>query len=241
MLKISHRKVIYMCFRRIILSVCVVCVVMSAGYAFAASKYDKIVENDALELAKLQNEMAALERKHSNEEKLSTVKQTVDNLSEKIRDKSDINPDNIKPFHPYAKCQIINWELSEDAKSGKKVVWLTILHNRKSKKITRVRVPFDSKGEDTFFRIRNLPVGLQVVMPPDDEGTWTVNVNAILGNRTVGKGGYYVARIEDPDDIPNSKLDGESNLDDYGGKTFESGEAFIILRQSGMTIRPPAY
>lgn len=130
-------------------------------------------------------------------------------------------------WHPSAKCRITSWTYNE---RGKKIE-LTILH-KSSGKTTQVSANFKTTKNDRFFLVNQLPSGLQVVMPDDSEGTWIVNVDARKG---------YVAKITDPNNISASKLDSSSNKDDYGGKTFESGEAFIILKSSGMTIRPPAY
>lgn len=129
-------------------------------------------------------------------------------------------------WHPSAKSRVTSWEYNEKSRR----VILTILH-KSSGKTTTVVARFKTDKGDRYFKVDQLPSGLQVVMPNDDEGTWVVNVDSRSG---------YVAKIVDPDNISSSKLDGSSNKVG-GGKTFESGEAFMILKSSGMTVRPPIY
>ena len=95
-----------------------------------------------------------------------------------------------------------------------------------------------TESGDIFFTVKDLPENLQVVIPKGIGDEWTVTADGRVGNRKIGNKGYFVAKIVDPDDITYSALDGESNITSEDIKTFTSGEAFIILRKSNITIRP---
>ena len=95
-----------------------------------------------------------------------------------------------------------------------------------------------TESKDIFFTVKNLPEGLQVVIPEGDGNSWTITADGRTGNKKFDSKGYFVAKISDTEDIPYSKLDGESNITADGTKTFKTGEGFIILRRSNLTIRP---
>ena len=135
------------------------------------------------------------------------------------------SPASSAGWHPKANCRLTAFTY----KPGDPCVKLTI--EFRNGETDELDAPYDTYKGDKFFKIENLYPNLQVVMPTSSRGDWTVNVDVRDG---------YVAKI-DPQNIAGSKLDGKANKDNYGGKTFTSGEAFIILKQSGMTIRPPYY
>lgn len=192
------------------------------------------------EIKNLRNQVSSLKKERDSlKEEASSLKQRINNLETRIAE-LERTPSNqsLTPSHasygggwfPNAHCRIVAFE----HKPGESTVRLKIQY-RNSPEIDVLEAPFrvnPSNVQDRFFKIETLPTVLQVVMPPADRGVWTVNVDATDG---------YVAKFLDPHDIENSVLDLQSNYDGYGGKTFVSGEAFVILRPSGMTIRPPVY
>ena len=125
-------------------------------------------------------------------------------------------------WHPQATCRVTAFTYNV----GDSAVKLSVQYRNGA--TDEIPVPFDTNGEDKFFKIFSLPAGLQVILPQG----WTVNVDSREG---------FVAKIMNPNNIASSSLNYESNYDDWGGKTFTSGEAFIIAIQSGMTIRPQSY
>ena len=167
-------------------------------------------------IKKVESRSTALTKKsESLEQEIAAKNQEIEALKAQLQNNEDVRGWNKK-----AKAQIISWNFR---KKDRQVV-LTVL-DRKTRKTSTKIAKFRTRGEDKFYLIDKLPEGLQAVVP---EG-WTVNVDARTG---------FVAKIEDPDNIAGSALDNESNKDNNNGKTFTSGEAFIILRQSSMTIRP---
>ena len=130
-------------------------------------------------------------------------------------------------WHPKAKGQIVSWKFNYD----RKIIEMTII-DRATEKTFKAFAKFKTSNGDRYFLSDSLPAGLQVVMPGDGIRNWVVNIDARKG---------FVEKIVSPDNIVNSPTDANANKDDYGGKTFETGEAFLILRQTPMTIRPPIY
>ena len=149
------------------------------------------------------------------EQEIAAKTQEIESLKAQLN-----NGEDVRSWHKKAKSQVIAWNF---VKSSRQVV-LTVLDKRTRKTSTKT-ARFRIRGEDKFYFIDKLPEGLQAVVP---EG-WTVNVDARSG---------FVAKIEDAENIAGSTLDNESNIDENNGKTFTSGEAFIILKQSAMTVRP---
>ena len=122
---------------------------------------------------------------------------------------------DLRSWHKKAKAQAINWSFLQNDKQ----VVIYVIH-RKTRKMTVEIATLRARKGDKFYRfINKLPDGLQVVLP---EG-WTVNFDSKA----------VVAKIKDPENIS------ESELDNNGGKTFTSGEAFIILKQGSMAVKPP--
>ncbi|MBQ6773406.1 MAG: hypothetical protein IJP48_05000 [Synergistaceae bacterium] len=166
---------------------------------------------------KVEGRTTALNKKtEALEQEIADKTQEIESLRAQLN-----NGEDVRSWHKKAKSQVIAWNF---LKSSRQVV-LTVL-DRKSRKTSTKTARFRTRGEDKFYLIDKLPEGLQIVVP---EG-WTVNVDSRAG---------FVAKIEDSENIAGSALDNESNKDSNNGKTFTSGEAFIILRQSSMTIRPP--
>ncbi len=129
-------------------------------------------------------------------------------------------------WHPSAKCQITNWSFNP----GDRAVVLSLMF--KNGKTVEVNAPKKRTGGDEYFLATNLPAGLQLVLPGDDIETWVINCDNRQG---------YVKMIQDPSNIAESKLSDANDHKEGGGKTFTSGEAIILVKQSGMTIRPPVY
>ena len=147
-------------------------------------------------------------------------------------------PEYIYAFHPKAASQIVGWEITQDENTSEERLLLTILHNRKSQTITRLNILSElTESGDIFFRVKDLPEDLQVVIPKGTGEEWIITADGRVGNGKRGNKGYYVAKIVDPDDIAYSELNGESNITSGDIKTFTSGEAFIILRKSSIIIR----
>lgn len=187
------------------------------------------------EIKNLKNQVSSLKQERDSlKGEVSSLKQKINDLEARIAgfERTPSNPSYGGGWAINANCRIVAFEHNP----GESTVRLKIEY-RNSPGIDVLEAPFRvevnrDKVQDRFFKIETLPTVLQVVMPPADRGAWTVNVDATDG---------YVAKFLDPQDIENSMLDLQSNYDAYGGKTFVSGEAFEILRPSGMTIRPPVY
>ena len=120
--------------------------------------------------------------------------------------------EDVRAWHKKAKSQVVAWNYS----ANNKTLTLTILDKNKktsSEKPARFRI----RNNEKVYVADKLPEGLQGVIP---EG-WTVNFDEKAG----------VAKIEDVDNITGSALDNTA-------RTFTSGEAFVILKTSAMTIKP---
>ena len=120
--------------------------------------------------------------------------------------------EDVRAWHKKAKSQVVAWNYS----ANNKTMTLTILDKNKktsSEKPARFRI----RNNEKVYVADKLPEGLQGVIP---EG-WTVNFDEKAG----------VAKIEDVDNITGSALDNTA-------RTFTSGEAFVILKTSAMTIKP---
>ena len=220
-----------------------------------AAKMSKELEDTKAKLAQTQIELERERQKSKSstkvikrleadaekaENKIALLNEKTQELSgelEAVREQipADIQESNVYAWHPSANCQIIAWEMTTNDKD-ERIVDLKILH-RKKQDITHAHAVFKATptpdgGIDEYFLASKLPKGLQVVMPDDARGIWTVNVDRRKG---------WIKKIDNPDDLANSSLsDGEDNVEG-NGKTFESGEAFMMPKQSGMTIRPPIY
>ncbi|MBQ4469570.1 MAG: hypothetical protein II917_05475 [Synergistaceae bacterium] len=120
--------------------------------------------------------------------------------------------EDVRAWHKKAKSQVVAWNYS----ANNKTMTLTILDKNKktsSEKPARFRI----RNNEKVYVADKLPEGLQGIIP---EG-WTVNFDEKAG----------VAKIEDVDNITGSALDNTA-------RTFTSGEAFVILKTSAMTIKP---
>ncbi|MBR0204482.1 MAG: hypothetical protein IJQ56_08970 [Synergistaceae bacterium] len=120
--------------------------------------------------------------------------------------------EDVRAWHKKAKSQVVAWNYS----ANNKTLTLTILDKNKktsSEKPARFRI----RNNEKVYVADKLPEGLQGIIP---EG-WTVNFDEKAG----------VAKIEDVDNITGSALDNTA-------RTFTSGEAFVILKTSAMTIKP---
>ena len=202
-------------------------------------------EYDA-EIAQLEQRIAELERKRDAltdsvvsedariDDAFFAAQDEADTISDMLYSSFDVATENIHAFHPEATSQIVGWELTQDETTEEELLALTILHNRDSQRITRMMLHSElTESGDIFFMVKDLPEGLQAVIPEGDGNSWTVTADG----RT-DKKGHVVVKIIDIEDIPYSKLDGESNITSDDTKTFKTGEGFIILRRSNITIRP---
>ena len=193
---------------------------------------DKIKQLEDKRLAEI---TADEEKVKKAEGKVTAAEQAVDDVEAQIIDASDIRPENIHAWHPNATCQLIAWEVSDDVKTGLNVLVLTVLNNRKNNRLTTITVTETVGGSgESYYRIDNAPQGLQVFVPEK----WTIDTDKRPGNKRVGKNGFFSAKIVSPENITKSQLDGNSNING-NVKTFADGEAFIVLRQSPITIHLP--
>ena len=203
------------------------------------------------EIAELEQKIAELERKRDAltdsevsddarlDDALFAAQDEADAISDRLYNDFDMTPENVHAFHPQADSQIVDLVLSQDETTEEELLAITILHNRDSQKITRMVIHSElTESGDIFFTVKDIPEGLQVVIPEGDGNSWTVTADGRTGNKKFDSKGYFVAKISDTEDIPYSKLDGESNITADGTKTFKTGEGFIILRRSNLTIRP---
>lgn len=207
-------------------------------------------EYDA-EIAQLEQRIAELERKRDAltdsgvsedariDEAFFAAQDEADAISDRLSYSFDMTPENVHAFHPEATSQIVGWELTQDETTEEELLALTILHNRDSQRITRMVIHSElTASGDIFFTVKELPEGLQAVIPEGDGNSWTVIADGRAGNKKFDSKGYFVAKIADTEDIAYSKLDGESNVTADGAKAFKTGEGFVILRKSSITIRP---
>ena len=203
------------------------------------------------EIAELEQKIAELERKRDAltdsevsddarlDDALFAAQDEADAISDRLYNDFDMTPENVHAFHPQADSQIVDLVLSQDETTEEELLCVTILHNRKTQKITRMVIHSElTDSGDIFFTVKDIPEGLQVVIPEGDGNSWTITADGRTGNKKFDSKGYFVAKISDTEDIPYSKLDGESNITADGTKTFKTGEGFIILRKSNLTIRP---
>lgn len=204
-------------------------------------KNQKLIEalkNKTAELmAELSDKKSELEKQNkviqklrvTNEKLQTEIQQLKSHKNNPVANSNSENSPTPAPstgLHPKAKCRITAFTYNP----GDPSVRLSVQFPDGS--IRELAAPFRTAGQDEFFIITQLPPGTQVVVPEDNNGVWTVKVDSRKG---------YAAKITNPDNVEHSQLDYESNAEDFGGKRFESGEVFIILRQSGMTIYPPYY
>ena len=221
------------------------------GIPSSEEERDRLYEQYDAQIAELEQKIAEIEQKKdalldagvSDDEKIEqelwAAQNNADDIADRLYMSFDIMPEYIYAFHPKATSQIVEWTLSKDEKTDEERLLLTILHNRESQKITRLNILSElTESGDIFFTVKDLPEGLQVVIPAEDSSAWTVTADGRVGDRKFGNKGYFVAEIVNPEDIPYSELNGESNINEEGSKTFTSREAFIILRKSSITIRP---
>ena len=161
------------------------------------------------------------------DEKIKRLEQKISELEAKIKEleaQQDVESDEKIVWHPKATCQIIKW----DFKPGDRAVKLTILYKKsgKTQQVSAAKHGSNPEREDVYFLISKLPQGLQLTLPDG----WTVNVDSRKD---------YVKMILNPDNIEHSQLTDANDHKEGGGKTFTSGEAIILNKQGGMTIRPP--
>ena len=176
------------------------------------------------------NEAIRRERSKVSEQnvQINKLERRIAELEAKIKELNDMPGGDEAAWHPKATSQIVKW----DFKPGDRAVKLTILYKNsgKTQQVLAEKHGRDPEREDVYFLVSKLPQGLQAVLPDG----WTVNVD---------KRKDYVKMILNPDDIEHSKLsDADSGENDHregSGKTFTSGEAIILNKQGGMTIRPP--
>ena len=221
-----------------------------AQYDREYASYEEEIERLRAQVEELEQRIDMLERSrdvmppagdesyNGHETRLEALQQEEEDILDQISESSDIQPDNIRPFNKNAASQVIGWELLEDEETDIQSLRLTILHNRKTNNVTVIEVASElTDNEDVYFSIKSLPAGLQVVLPSEGGNTWRVEADGRAGNKTFNsKKGYFAAKINSVDDIANSALSGESRTEN-GRKIFVSGEGFIILRQSGITVR----
>ena len=171
----------------------------------------------------------------SQKKQISALKAEIEELKKQLAELQKQRGQNPSPtpldtsgyvWHPSAKCQITNWSFNP----GDKAVVLSLTF--KNGKTVEVKAPKKRTGGDEYFLVTNLPAGLQLVVPGDDIETWVVNCDNRSG---------WVKMIQDPSNIAESKLSDANDHKEGNGKTFTSGEAIILVKQSGMTIRPPVY
>ena len=222
---------------------------LERGIPSSQEERDRLYEQYDAEIARLEQKIAEIELKKDAlleagvsddeevEAELAATEKEADDIADRLYASFDIMPEYINAFHPKAASQIVNWELVQDEDTEEEKLLLTILHNRKSQIITHINVLSElTESGDIFFSVKDLPEGLQVVIPKDSGESWAITADGRVGDRKFGNKGYFVAKIVDPDDIPYSELDGESNINEDGSKTFKSGEAFIILRKSSIIV-----
>lgn len=144
----------------------------------------------------------------------------------------DLDPIKNMPWRKDVSCQVIGWDTSE----GNREIILTVLYKpdkkHKDGRTETIRVPYvsDKKfGGDTFYKKFKdakkkqdwiYPKNLMLRVPDG----WSVDCHC-----------PGVKKVSNLNDIENSELE---NFPGKGGVTFDSGEV-IILRNTGMTIRPP--
>lgn len=202
----------------------------------ASKKKDSRIK-ELTEEIKSQNEtISALESKlQAFEKEIRELREELKTLKEQSQDEDvTVSEDEPAPvvssgWHPQAQCRVTGFTY----KPGDSSVKLKVQY--KSGKYEKNDPKTSKTGNDgaQYFVIESLPAGLQIVVPDG----YTVNVD---GRKD------YVAKI-DPNNIEGSALDYTSNVEYYKGangkkipaRTFTSGEVFIIMKQSGMTIRPP--
>ena len=214
-------------------------------------KREKLEAQYDAEIAELEQKIAELERKRdsltdsevSEDARIDTeffaAQDTADAISERLYSSFDITAENVHAFHPEATSQIVGWVLSQDETTEEELLVLTILHNRESQKITRMVIHSElTESRDIFFTVKDLPEGLQAVIPEGDGNSWTVAIDGRTGSKKSDSRSSFAAKIADTEDIPYSKLDTESSTNADGTKSFKAGEGFIILRRSNLTIRP---
>ena len=215
------------------------------------AKREKLEAEYDAEIAELEQRIAELERKRdalsdsevSEDERIDeaffAAQDEADEISDRLYNSFDMTPENVHAFHPEATSQIVGWVLSQDETTEEDLLALTILHNRDSQRITRMVIHSElTASGDIFFTVKDLPEGVQAVIPEVEGDSWIVTADGRTGNKKFDNKGYFVAKIADTEDIPYSKLDGESNITSDDIKTFKPGEGFIILRKSSITIRP---
>lgn len=215
------------------------------------AKREKLEAEYDAEIARLEQKIAELERKRDSlgdseisedariDEAFFAAQDEADSISDMLYSSFDMTPENVHAFHPEAASQIVGWELTQDETTEEELLNITILHNRDSQRITRMVIHSElTASGDIFFTVKDLPEGLQMVIPADDSNLWTVAEMAGKGSKKSDSKNNFAAKIADTEDIPYSKLDSESNINADGTKTFRSGEGFIILRKSSITIRP---
>ncbi len=214
------------------------------------AKREKLEAEYDAEIAQLEQKIAELERKRDAltdsevsedariDEAFFAAQDEADAISDRLYNSFDMTPENVHAFHPQATSQIVDLVLSQDETTEEELLCITILHNRDTQRITRMVLHSElTASGDIFFTVKDLPEGLQVVIPEGDGNSWTVTADGRTGRKKFDSKGYFVAKIADTEDIPYSKLDGESNITADGTKTFKSGEGFIILRRSSITIK----
>ena len=215
------------------------------------AKRERLEAEYEAEIAELERKIAELERKRDAlsdsevsedariDEAFFAAQDEADAISEILSYSFDLTPENVHAFHPEAASQIVDCVLSQDETTEEELLCITILHNRDSQRITRMVIHSElTESRDIFFTVKDIPEGLQVVIPEDDGNSWTVAAEGRNSGRKSENRNNFAAKIADTEDIPYSKLDSESNLNADGTKTFKPGEAFIILRRSSITIRP---
>ena len=215
------------------------------------ARREKLEAQYDAEIAELERKIAELERKRDSlsdsevsedariDEAFFAAQDEADAISDILSYSFDMTPENVNAFHPEASSQIVGWELTQDETTEEELLNITILHNRGSQRITRMVIHSElTESRDIFFTVKNLPEGLQIVIPEGDGNSWTVAAEGRNTGRKSENRNNFAAKIVDTEDIPYSKLDSDSNLNDDGSKTFKPGEAFIILRNSTLIIRP---
>ena len=203
------------------------------------------------EIAELEQKIAELERKRDAltdsevsddarlDDALFAAQDEADAISDRLYNDFDMTPENVHAFHPQADSQIVDLVLSQDETTEEELLCVTILHNRKTQKITRMVIHSElTDSGDIFFTVKDIPEGLQAVIPEGDGNSWTIAIDGRTGSRKSDNRSGFAAKIADTEDIPYSKLDTESNINPDGTKTFKTGEGFIILRKSTITIKP---
>ena len=220
------------------------------GIPSSEEERERLYEQYDAQIAELERQIAEIELKKDAlleagvsddeevEAELSAIEREADDIADRLYMSFDVMPEYIYAFHPKATSQIVGWEITQDENTSEERLLLTILHNRKSQTITRLNILSElTESGDIFFRVKDLPEDLQVVIPKGTGEEWIITADGRVGNGKIGNKGYYVAKIVDPDDIAYSELNGESNITSKDIKTFTSGEAFIILRKSSIIIR----